>query len=403
MRFFFYSHDGFGLGHTRRQLAIATALSQFAPEASILLASGADDVYRFGLPPQVDVLKIPALRKVRNGQYLPRRLSLPIREVQSIRAALLEAAVRSFRPSVVLVDKHPFGVNGEFTAALDRARESGARAVLGLRDILDDRKTVLSEWAEDDLSARIAEYYDLVLVYGERSIFDPTAEYDLSAAVAERTHFCGYALNHQTRDPRAEMGAIAPILSDSARPLVLATAGGGEDGFSLLKTFIEAATDAPWQGAVVTGPMMSEREFGTLQRLAAKGDVTVQGFVTNLPSLFESAHALVCMGGYNTLAEALSVGVPTVSVPRTTPRREQFIRAQAFARRGLLRALDPADLNVASLRQAIQAALSMSRGEVLCRANAVMGFNGALEAAKHLLDLAEVTGSVPEAAEMTVV
>src|SRR5262245_43209824 len=30
MRFFFCSHDGFGLGHTRRHLAIATALSQFA-------------------------------------------------------------------------------------------------------------------------------------------------------------------------------------------------------------------------------------------------------------------------------------------------------------------------------------------------------------------------------------
>src|SRR5262245_1599465 len=315
MRFFFYSHDGFGLGHTRRHLAIAAALSEFAPEVSILLASGADDVYRFGLPPQVDVLKIPALRKVRNGHYLPRRLSLPMHEVRSIRAALLEAAVHSFRPSVVLVDKHPFGVNGEFTAALGRAKELGARTVLGLRDILDDRKTVLSEWTQDDLPARIAEYYDLVLVYGERSIFDPTEEYDLSAAVAERTHFCGYALNHEAHHARAEMGAITPILSDPARPLVLATAGGGEDGFSLLETFIEAATDASWQGAVVAGPMMPEREFRTLQRLAAKGDVAVHGFVTNLPSVFESAHALVRMGGYSTLFEPLSVGVPAVSAP----------------------------------------------------------------------------------------
>src|SRR5438093_554370 len=140
MRFLFYSHDGLGLGHTRRHVAVAAALSELAPEASILLASGADDVNRLGLPGHIEVLKLPGLRKVANDQYTSRRLRIPTSEIRALRAALLLTAIKSFRPSVVLVDKHPFGVSGEFRAALDALRRSGGRAVLGLRDILDERQ-----------------------------------------------------------------------------------------------------------------------------------------------------------------------------------------------------------------------------------------------------------------------
>src|SRR5205814_1440502 len=131
MRFLFYSHDGLGLGHTRRHVAVASALSELAPEASILLASGADDVNRLGLPAHIEVLKLPGLRKVANDQYASRRLRIPTSEIRSLRAALLLTAVKSFRPSVVLVDKHPFGVSGELRGALSHLRRAGGRAVLG--------------------------------------------------------------------------------------------------------------------------------------------------------------------------------------------------------------------------------------------------------------------------------
>src|SRR5213594_1611111 len=181
MRFLFYSHDGLGLGHTRRHLAVATALSELAPEVSILLASGADDVNRLGLPAHIEVLKLPGLRKVANEQYASRRLRIPTAEIRALRASLLLTAVKSFRPAVVLVDKHPFGISGEFRAALNALRSLGGRAVLGLRDILDERETVLKEWAPHKLQKRIAKYFDLVLVYGHRSIFDPIAQYDFPA------------------------------------------------------------------------------------------------------------------------------------------------------------------------------------------------------------------------------
>src|SRR5690349_10685901 len=119
MRFLFYSHDGMGLGHTRRHMAIAAALTELSPEASVLVATGADEVNRLGLPPHVEVLKLPSLRKLANEQYASRRLRIPTPEIRAMRSALLTAAVKSFRPTVVLVDKHPFGAAGEFREALE--------------------------------------------------------------------------------------------------------------------------------------------------------------------------------------------------------------------------------------------------------------------------------------------
>ena len=58
-RFLFYSHDGLGLGHLRRNLSVARALAELAPEASILLATSAEEAQRFELPPNVDILRLP--------------------------------------------------------------------------------------------------------------------------------------------------------------------------------------------------------------------------------------------------------------------------------------------------------------------------------------------------------
>lgn len=395
MRFFLYSHDGFGLGHVRRNLAVAAALTELAPEASVLLATGIDEVDRLGVPDGVEVLKLPGLRKIANERYVSRRLRVPAADIRALRSSLLAAAVGAFLPQVMLVDKHPLGAGGELVAALEMLRGVGGRAVLGFRDILDDRATVLREWAAHDLHARIAEHYDRVLVYGQRIVFDPVREYDFPAPVAARTHFCGYVLN---RLERGWATALPPAFALTPRrhPVVLATPGGGEDGSALLEAFIRAVAEAPWEGVVVTGPMASDAERQTLHALAAERGVTCHTFVPGLARWFGSIDALVCMGGYNTLVEAVSVGTPIVCVPRIVPRMEQLIRARAFARLGLLRVLEPRSggcLDARALREEVDAVLTWSRGTLAERAHATLSFDGARCAAGQLLDLAMAGGS----------
>src|SRR3954471_16683180 len=106
MRFLFYSHDGLGLGHTRRHLTVAAALAQRAPDAAILLATSAEEPRRFGLPRHVEILKLPGLCKNANEQYSARRLKVSVKQIRALRSALLVTAVKTFQPEVVLVDKH---------------------------------------------------------------------------------------------------------------------------------------------------------------------------------------------------------------------------------------------------------------------------------------------------------
>lgn len=394
LRALFYSHDGLGLGHMRRNLAVAAALTDLAPRASVLMAVGADELSRLGIPSNVEILKLPGLRKLANERYVARYLPIPAADIVALRSALLVAAVQSFRPTVILVDKHPLGASGELRPALEVARANGARLTLGLRDILDDRGTVLSEWASHDIHAYIDAYYELVFVYGHRTVFDPINEYDLPTPVAERTRYCGYVVNPLDTVGQAEDWVLKLAVEGRTRPVVMATAGGGEDGFSLLKTFIGAALGAPWDGIVIIGPMAPQEERRTLQRLAAQAGVTIHTFVPGLPRWFGLVDALVCMGGYNTVAEAVFKGTPTVCVPRTRPRSEQLIRARSFARLGLLRVVEPEQLDVHRLRWEVSAALGSSRQELINRARAVLNFDGAWRAAGHLLELAQTPGSI---------
>ncbi len=398
MRFLLYSHDGLGLGHTRRNLAIANQLFRLATDASILLVTGVNDVNDLGGAPGIGTLKLPSLRKAANGSYHARNIKLAASEMRSLRAALLLTAVKSFRPDVILVDKHPFGASGEFREGLEYARAQGGRLVLGLRDILDERATVLKEWGPRGLLKRIGEFYDLVLVYGQPGLYDPRVEYDFPPAAVRRTRFCGYVVNEDTpAQTRSGLRWLMNHLEDKSRPTVLATAGGGEDGFFLLETFIRTAAKAPWQGIVITGPMTPAADLATLKRLASDSNVLLHTFVPGLSEMFWTADALVSMGGYNTIAEALSRGLPVVCVPRVTPRSEQLIRAKSFEAFGLLQAIMPEDLNVGLLRDRIEVALGTSRQQLLDAVSGVLTFDGARHAASQLLALASKAS--PEDAE----
>jgi predicted glycosyltransferase len=375
-RFLFYSHDGLGLGHVRRNLTVAAALVDLDPTASVLVATSTEEADRFGLPPRVDILKLPGLRKLDNERYAAKRLRVSWRVIRAVRTQLLTAAVESFRPDVVLADKHPLGVDGELEPALAEARAAGARAALGCRDVLDEPAAVRHEWAERGLFERIGEYYDRVLVYGQPDVLDPRREYGFPEAITAMTRFCGYVVS-----PTAPRNANGQIHD---RPRVLATAGGGEDGAALLATFVVAAARAGWEAGIVSGPHCPRTR--TLGRLASKAGVSFRRFVPELTSELPSLDALVCMGGYNTLTEATACGIRTICVPRVWPRREQLIRANAFARRGLVRLLEPDRLHPSALNTEVASALEAPAPPE--NEAPALDFDGASRAAHELLELA---------------
>lgn len=114
-------------------------------------------------------------------------------------------------------------------------------------------------------------------------------------------------------------------------PLVLAMGGGM--GFGPLKDVVRAVTKdgLPAQMAVITGH--NRRLRSQLSGVPWPGPVNVQGFVNNVHEWMQAADVLITKAGPNTIAEALTVGLPIVlwgAIPvQETPNVEFVTQAGA--------------------------------------------------------------------------
>ena len=128
-----FSHDGFGLGHSRRNSLIALALLRRDRDARVTLVSGLPWTPRWmQSSPRVRVVKVPPMLKASGGY---RALGVTFEQAIRQRAAIFVATVHRDRPDVVVVDRHPYGTAGELRPGLLAAQQAGARLVLGLRDV----------------------------------------------------------------------------------------------------------------------------------------------------------------------------------------------------------------------------------------------------------------------------
>ena len=358
-RLILYGHDTYGLGHLRRNLTIAAGLTRGFPDLSILLLTGSPAAQHFDLPPNVDYVKLPAVIKVADEDYHARTLRMQAAEIARMRTALLRESILSFAPDVVLIDHAPLGMKGELRPALEELRLSSphTRIALGMRDIVDDGERVRANWAQQGIYPALERLYDAILVYGVAHVADVVASYGIPPHVADKIRYCGYLPRERTSQAPV---VVRATLADPDERLVLVTAGGGDDGYPLLRAYLEGletrAAAERTASVLVTGPFMPIAQRGELEALAARHGherVRVMAFSDDMFGLMQAADLVVCMGGYNTMCEVLSSGARTLVVPRSTPRLEQTIRAEAFAALGLVAMLHPDQLTPERLARTV--------------------------------------------------
>jgi len=100
---------------------------------------------------------------------------------------------------------------------------------------------VLKESAGDGSGNARAEAYELVLVYGDRAVYDRSTEYQFPTGLARRTRFCGYVVNRDESNPAPETQLVR---SGVVRHEPAEGAGNSRRGgrrIFLLETFIRAA------------------------------------------------------------------------------------------------------------------------------------------------------------------
>jgi predicted glycosyltransferase len=151
LRIVLYSHDSLGLGHVRRNLALASALTDQLPgltgrQVTGVLVAGTALAPGFRIPEGWDWVILPGVMKGAAG-YEPRDLSVPMQDLVSLRGKLLDSLLQGFNPDLVIVDRHATGIQLELEGALRRLRARGeARVVLGLREVLDSPAAAIAEW-----------------------------------------------------------------------------------------------------------------------------------------------------------------------------------------------------------------------------------------------------------------
>jgi len=349
-----YSHDTMGLGHLRRNLLIAQALTESEIEATALLITGAHETNFFSLPTGTDCLTLPRFQKDSNGKYIAGHLGISVNDLVRLRAESICSAMRVFQPDVFIVDKVPTGAFGELLPALRFMKgQLRTKCVLGMRDILDAPETVLAEWEASESHEAIAEFFDEVWVYGDSQVYDPALEYGWPAENVEKIRFTGY-LNQSTRLERMTEQKMPPIdkLRTESDQLVVCTLGGGQDGHSLARAFVDGFPESGFQGVLLTGPFMPGKLLSLLQELAEnRPNLDVIKFAAEADQLISRADRVIAMGGYNTVCSLLSFQKKALLVPRVYPRSEQWIRAQRLQQLGFVDVLHPDDLSPAAINR----------------------------------------------------
>jgi predicted glycosyltransferase len=357
----FYSHDSYGLGHLRRTLALA----HFLDSRSQLIVTGSPLAHRFHFPPRTDYIKLPAVVKRGKGRYTARYLEVPFGKVRALRRDILLSAARHVRPDLLIVDNVPAGLKGELLPTLRYLKQHSCRLVLGLRDVVDEAEWVRRTWREDGSYELLDELYDLILVYGHQDVYDVTREYAFSPEASAKTQFVGYL----RRDPpkRTVAAMRRELRLESGDRLVLVMAGGGGDGYNLLRAVVAAielrSNGSRFDCVLLGGPLMPADDRRRVLELVARTDsIRFVDFVDDVASYVAAADVVVSMCGYNSVCELLSAGKSALVVPRIAPRREQLIRAELLSERGLLRFLHPDRLDGRRLLDEIERLLGESNG-----------------------------------------
>ncbi len=369
-RYVFFSHDGYGVGHLRRNSLIAHEILAQDASAEITLVTGVTRLPAWSIDPRISLVRVLPLVKGGDGAYC--NDSFSFEQTLAQRSRVFAAVLARVAPHVVVVDRHPFGIGGELRGALVEQRRLGAALVLGLRDILDDPATAREEMAGPGWHD-VAEIFDEILVYGAAEFCDHRREYGLPFDVPT---YCGWV--------------VEPAGPPTRRPHSLTiAAGGGGDGARVFRLGIQVLEERPgWEGTLAAGPYADVAELATtVSGSPAAGRIRLIEDAPGCMDLLTRSSASMQMAGYNSTFEALAAGIRPILVPRWQPRREQLIRAQLLADRDL------ADVVAENDRpQAVAQLLDRDRTQpVISLRRAGIDLDGASLAASRLRDHCRVT------------
>ena len=375
-----YAHDGRGLGHVSRTIAIDIALRRLFPELRVLLLSGCSISQEFIGSAPLDWIKLPSYETViKSGKSagIPGKSNFEDRELGTLRGEQIRQIVTLYRPRVVLADHSPQGKHRELLPALQARKPEDVRWVLGIRGVVGQVKQVSSALA----ASVFKQFYTSLLWYGDSQVLGDRQLVEITSHFGISPLECGYVAGLKERIAGQDISWIKDLYGTISVPWF----GEKTAGFlRCLYSILDESTE-PQRKWILYLDQSHPRsaEFTSLFSQLPSCQVEAPGR-RYLDSLQRSRCAII-YGGYNSLMDVLSLALPALVILRDMHDNEQQDHLERLMKNSL-NGLVP--LNEDCQKEELTRALETLRAEKQSFKLSI-NLDGAEKAAKHLMSLLE--------------
>ena len=338
----FYCQHILGIGHLIRSMAIAQGLTD---RFNVYFVNGGEVIQDFPIPAGVEVINLPAIKTDPGFRELqvPTGFADVDAALEYRRDRMLELCDR-IRPDVVMVELFPFGrrrFSTELVPLLERAKSYGAKISCSLRDIVVTKQDQARHEAK--VCTLMNRHFAQLLIHGAPALVPLENSFSRVNDLDCEAHYTGYVVPDVDR-------VFEPKTSDDS-PMILASIGGGRFGHELLDCVAETCLllqgKIPHRMQMFTGPFAPDDVFNRMQAAANRcPNLTVERYTPDLLTYMAKADLSISMAGYNTTLNVLQTGVRAMLLPFTgNDDQEQRLRSKRLESLGIVRVIDPDQLN----------------------------------------------------------
>lgn len=314
-----YAQDGRGLGHVSRSAAIGMALRRLYPQLKVLLLTGFRETQMLLGECPLDWMKLPSydtLIKKGKAQGKIGDMNLKNCYLGPARETFIESIIWEFRPRLILVDHLPLGRRDELSSSLILSLDTDTRWVLGMRSISGNDNKL---WSEESRKT-FKKHYDSLLWYGDKSILGCANHERLEGFFSTQAKETGYVsrfmeISHWQKDgiKGASNVVSLPWMTKEGKSLLNTISGtlkkmGNRHGH--WRFFVNMRDLS--KHAAQEKKAIEKLSFCSFEQLSD------QYF-----NALKNANLLITYGGYNSLCDAITAGVPSIVVTRTLNDQEQ--------------------------------------------------------------------------------
>ena len=349
-RIVFYSQHLVGVGHHFRNRQIIRAL---ADEYNVYFVDGGRPVPGATLPVSVQIHHLTPVFKDLITGHLTSETECDIQTVLKARKQALNSLITRVYPDIFIIEYFPFArweLADELLAAIDTGLSVNPdiRIICSLRDV----PRLLSD--PDQVCSVLNHHFHALLIHADPQVTRLEDHFPHIDNIHLPVHYTGYV--------------VEPLDSDGCelqiQNCVLVSAGGGADGYELIKPCIKAWQRLSQRGIVedrkmiiFTGPFMPQTQYDALERLCKGGPFHIDRFTSHFLHWMRCADLSISRAGYNTCMNILETRTRAILVPGSLVSDQEF-RAHRLSELGLVYTLLPQNLTTDNMAKAILEALS---------------------------------------------